>query len=54
MLDRILGNYDAIERDVENDYAVFEEVAQCPTDADIQLVDVVETADDDYGKQSNI
>ena len=25
MLDRILGNYDAIEREVENDYSVFEE-----------------------------
>ena len=54
MLDRILGNYDAIEREVENDYSVFEEVVQYPTDADLQLVDVVETTDDDDGKQSNI
>ena len=54
MLDRILGNYDAIERDVENDYAVFEETSQYPTDAEVQLVDIVETADDDDGKQSNI
>lgn len=54
MIDRILGNYDAIERDVENDYAVFEEVAKCHTDVDIQLVNAVETADDDDGKQSNI
>lgn len=54
MLDRILGNYDAIERDIENDYAVFEEVAKCHTDVDIQLVNAVETADDDDEKQSNI
>lgn len=54
MLDRILGNYDAIEREVENDYSVSEEVAKCHTDVDIQLVDAVETADDDDGKQSNI
>ncbi len=54
MLDRILGNYDAIERDVKNDYAVFEEVPLCHTDTDIQLVDVVETADDYDVRQRNI
>ena len=54
MLDRILGDYDAIEREVENDCSVFEEIVQCPTDADLQLVDVDKTTDDDDGKQSNI
>lgn len=54
MLDRILGNYDAIERDVENDYAVFEEASQYPTDDKFQLVDTIETTDEDDGKQSNI
>lgn len=55
MLDRILGNYDAIEREVENDYSVFEEVVQYPADTDLQLVEeVVETTDDDDGKQRNI
>lgn len=47
MLDRILGNYDAIERDVEDDYSVFDKSEQCSTDVDIQLLDNIETVDAD-------
>lgn len=46
MLDKILGNYDAIEREVEEDYATIMEAEQCRNNLEISQIDISDIVED--------